>query len=144
MAAILVSTSSCSSDEAADRGSRGILIRQSKNLHLLLHTLSKYLASAPHLPPVSPKLPDMHSSTASYIALQNLFKQQFLLDLQRFKLDLAHTLSTVGLADNAIPDEEVENFARNVAAVGIVKGTALSERKRIGELTKQTIRALSS
>jgi amyloid beta precursor protein binding protein 1 len=86
----------------------------------------------------------MHSSTASYIALQNLFKQQFLLDLQRFKLDLAHTLSTVGLADNAIPDDEVENFARNVAAVGVVKGTALSERKRIGELTKQTIRALSS
>jgi amyloid beta precursor protein binding protein 1 len=85
----------------------------------------------------------MHSSTASYIALQNLFKQQFLEDLARFKANLAETLATIGLAENAIPDEEVENFARNVTAVGIIKGSPLVERKRVGDLTKQTIRMSS-
>lgn len=85
----------------------------------------------------------MHSSTASYIALQNLFKQQFLEDLARFKVNLAETIASIGLAENAIPDEEVENFARNVTAVGIIKGSPLVKRKRVGYLTRQTIRMSS-
>lgn len=113
---------------------------QSKNLHILLNALGKYLSSPPHLPPISPKLPDMHSSTASYISLQNLFKQQFLEDLARFKGNLAETLDSIGLPANTVPDDEVEDFARNVAAVGIIKGTPLTERKKLGETTKQTIR----
>ena len=96
------------------------------------------------MPPISPKLPDMHSSTASYIALQNLYKQQFLHDLARFKGDLSEVLTSVGLPSTAVPDEEVENFARNVAAVGIIKGSPLANRKCVGEDTKQTIRKLCS
>lgn len=73
----------------------------------------------------------MHSSTSSYIELQNLFKAQFNDDLARYKLALNATLKSIDLAEDAIPNDEVESFARNVSAVDIVQGTSLAERKGI-------------
>lgn len=71
----------------------------------------------------------MHSSTSSYIALQNLYKAQFNDDLVRYKTALSVTLASIDLPQNTIPDEEVESFARNVAAVNVVKGRSLRDRK---------------
>nr|XP_018267361.1 amyloid beta protein binding protein 1 [Kwoniella dejecticola CBS 10117]OBR89519.1 amyloid beta protein binding protein 1 [Kwoniella dejecticola CBS 10117] len=101
----------------------------SKNLHILLHTLSEYVSAPPHLPPTSPSLPDMHSSTTSYVHLQNLYKQEYQSDLKRFKRLLSQTLQNIGLEEETIPDEEVESFAKNVAGVGIIKGTPLRQGK---------------
>ncbi|WVN89131.1 uncharacterized protein L203_104347 [Cryptococcus depauperatus CBS 7841] len=101
----------------------------SKNLHILLHTLAQYLIPAPHLPPTSPSLPDMHSSTVSYVALQNLYKAQFQTDLTRFKALLNENLRKIGLSEDSIPDDEVQGFVKNVGGVGIVRGTALKESK---------------
>ncbi|EIW72572.1 hypothetical protein TREMEDRAFT_58742 [Tremella mesenterica DSM 1558] len=103
----------------------------SKNLHILLNTLSQYLLTPPHLPPLSPTLPDMHSSTTSYIVLQNLFKRQHQSDLQLFRQTLSSTLEKIGLPEDAIPDEEVEGFVRNIGGVGIVKGSFLRERREL-------------
>ncbi|WVR06064.1 hypothetical protein IAU60_003092 [Kwoniella sp. DSM 27419] len=101
----------------------------SKNLHILLHTLSRYLSSPPHLPPTSPSLPDMHSSTTSYVALQNLYKSQYRSDLSTFRGLLAEVLRQIGLPEDAIPDEEVEGFVKNVGGVGMIKGRPLRESK---------------
>ncbi|KAK8866119.1 hypothetical protein IAR55_001270 [Kwoniella newhampshirensis] len=101
----------------------------SKNLHILLHALGRYVSSPPHLPPTAPSLPDMHSSTTSYIALQNLYKTQYQQDLSRFQALLVAVLNNVGLPEDAIPQEEVESFVRNVGGVGVIKGTPLRESR---------------
>ncbi|OCF74002.1 amyloid beta protein binding protein 1 [Kwoniella mangroviensis CBS 8886] len=111
----------------------------SKNLHILLHTLSQYTATPPHLPPTSPSLPDMHSSTTSYVHLQNLYKKEYQSDLARFKTLLAEVLQEIGLEDGTIPDEEVEGFVKNVGGVGIIKGTPSRERKEGKGLIAQSI-----
>ncbi|WVQ61992.1 uncharacterized protein L199_000125 [Kwoniella botswanensis] len=111
----------------------------SKNLHILLHTLSQYTATPPHLPPTSPSLPDMHSSTTSYVHLQNLYKKEYQSDLARFKTLLAEVLQKIGLEDGTIPDEEVEGFVKNVGGVGMIKGTPLRERKEGKGLIAQSI-----
>ncbi|WVF70271.1 hypothetical protein IAT40_005060 [Kwoniella sp. CBS 6097] len=101
----------------------------SKNLHILLNTLAQFVASPPYLPPTSPSLPDMHSSTTSYIALQNLYKAQYQADLARFRSLLSEVLGKIGLAEDSIPIEEVEGFVKNIGGVGIIRGRALRESK---------------
>ena len=103
---------------------------QSKNLHLLLHALRLFI-DAHHLPPISPTLPDMHSSTTSYIALQNLYKAQHLADLAAYRSLLRKVLEKVGLSGDAIPEEEVEGFVKGSGGVSIINGSALRERKEI-------------
>jgi amyloid beta precursor protein binding protein 1 len=103
--------------------------QQSKNLHILLHALGEYLKTHP-LPPISPTLPDMHSSTTAYIALQNLFKDQHRSDLAEYKSVLGSVLERLGMLPDTIPDEEVEGFVKNSSAVAIIKGAPLSESKR--------------
>ncbi|KAL1413018.1 hypothetical protein Q8F55_000767 [Vanrija albida] len=112
----------------------------SKNLHLLLHTLQVFVNNtSAHLPPVSPSLPDMHSSTGSYVALQNLYKQQHLHDLAKFTELLAGVLQSIGLPSDAIPDEEVESFVKNVGGVGIVHGSPLRAAKEYSGAMKERI-----
>ncbi|WRT64346.1 uncharacterized protein IL334_001278 [Kwoniella shivajii] len=101
----------------------------SKNLQLLLHTLSQYIVAPPHLPPTSPSLPDMHSSTTSYVQLQNLYKKEYQSDLARFKTLLAEILLRIGLEEGTVSDEEIESFVKNVGGVGIIKGRSLRESK---------------
>lgn len=71
----------------------------------------------------------MHSSTQSYVALQGLYRQQYVADLQRFAELLAAVLKEVGLPLDAIPAVEIETFVKNVNGVAIVKGSALGEAK---------------
>ena len=82
----------------------------------------------------------MHSSTASYIALQNMFKRQYLADLAEYQTVLGQVLAGVGLPADAIPQDEVESFVRNSAGVDIVNGTSLRDQKDVNGLTKDLIR----
>ena len=81
----------------------------------------------------------MHSSTKSYIALQNLFKVQYQADLAKFNAFVIDTLSAVGLPADSIPNEELENFVKGSGSVGIVKGSNLRESKQGNEKLREAI-----
>lgn len=107
---------------------------QSKNVRIMLSALRHYLQDH-DLPPVSPTLPDMHSSTESYIKLQNLYRTQHRQDLEAYQASLTDVLSDIGLPADTIDQSEVEAFVRNTNGVAVVKGSPLSERRKIaGEL----------
>jgi amyloid beta precursor protein binding protein 1 len=104
---------------------------QSKNVHVLLAALRLYLADH-QLPPVAPTLPDMHSSTASYLALQGLYRSQYQHDLQDFRECLSQVLSEIGLPEDSIVANEVEGFVKNTNGVAVIKGSSLTSRREIG------------
>jgi amyloid beta precursor protein binding protein 1 len=81
----------------------------------------------------------MHSSTNSFIALQNLFKGQYIADLERFRGLLSDVLAGLGLSADAIPDDEVEGFVKNTGGVAIVKGRPLRESKEVKGLLPKAI-----
>lgn len=81
----------------------------------------------------------MHSSTTSYVALQNLYKQQHLHDLAKFTELLAGVLQSIGLPGDAIPEEEVGSFVKNVGGVGIVHGSPLRATKEYSGAMKERI-----
>lgn len=112
--------------------------QNSKNLHILLHTLREYLETHP-LPPTSPTLPDMHSSTISYVQLQNLYREQFKSDLAEFRAILDGILVGFELPADVIPDEEIEGFVRNSGGVAIVKGRELSATKESNVILSEII-----
>lgn len=111
---------------------------QSKNLHILLHTLREYLKTHP-LPPTSPTLPDMHSSTISYVQLQNLYREQFKSDLAEFRAILDGILVGFELSADVIPDEEIEGFVRNSGGVAIVKGRELTATKESNDILSEIV-----
>lgn len=79
----------------------------------------------------------MHSSTTSYVALQNLYRAQFNSDFARFKQIVAETLGRIGLPADAIPADEIESFARNSGGVQVIKGRALKESKEMRGLVAE-------
>lgn len=81
----------------------------------------------------------MHSSTKSYVTVQNLYKQQHLHDLARFSELLGGVLESIGLPHDAIPVSEVESFVKNVAGVAIIKGTPLKDAKAYEGAMKEHI-----
>lgn len=81
----------------------------------------------------------MHSSTKSYVTVQNLYKQQHLHDLARFSEMLGSVLESIGLPHDAIPVSEVESFVKNVGGVAIIKGTPLKEAKTYEGAVKELI-----
>jgi len=81
----------------------------------------------------------MHSSTASYVALQSLYRQQFQDDLTQFATLLASVLAEADLQPEAIPANEIESFVKNVSGVDIIKGTSLLEAKQYEGGLKEVI-----
>lgn len=81
----------------------------------------------------------MHSSTQSYVALQALYKQQHLDDLAKFSQLLASVLQGIGLPADAVPEQEVHAFVKNVGGVGIMKGSCLLEAKTYEGRMKERI-----
>ena len=81
----------------------------------------------------------MHSSTTSYITLQNLFKAQHLADLSEFRSVLAQVLESLGLPIEAVSEEEVERFVKGAGSVGIIKGSPLAETKERNDLLDHAI-----
>jgi amyloid beta precursor protein binding protein 1 len=110
---------------------------QSKNLHLLLHGLNRFIATA-HLPPVSPSLPDMHSSTKTYVTLQNIYKEQYQADLAKFTTILASVLAEAELPPDTVPASEIESFVKNIGGVDVIKGSSLVQAKTAKAVGKGT------
>lgn len=77
----------------------------------------------------------MHSSTESYLALQNLYKSRARSDLLAFQTCLEKVLKDIGLEPNSIDQAEVEGFVKNTSGVAVVKGVPLGARRAVtGEL----------
>lgn len=89
------------------------------------------------LPPISPTLPDMHSSTESYIALQSLYRKQHQSDLEAFRACLSITLEEIGLPSDAIDDSEIIAFVKNTNGVAVVKGTPIKSRRAVSGTFKE-------
>lgn len=66
-----------------------------------------------YLLPLVPSLPDMHSSTSSYVALQNLYKARAQKDSDLYKECLREVLEGVGLEGDAIDEEDVDGFVKH-------------------------------
>ena len=106
---------------------------QSKNFWLLVNALQNFHDNSPSkLLPLSSTLPDMHSSTTSYIALQTLYRDQSRADLSAYKLALDETLQRAGLPEDAIEQEEIESFVKNCHYLKVVRGSPLC-----GDLSKE-------
>jgi amyloid beta precursor protein binding protein 1 len=107
-------------------------------VHVLLAALRLYLVDNT-LPPTAPTLPDMHSSTTSYLALQGLYRSQFQHDLHQYRTCLLRVLSDIGLPDDAIPANEVESFVKNTNGVAVIKGRSLADRRLVGKELQEAI-----
>ena len=86
----------------------------------------------------------MHSSTASYLALQGLYRARFQQDLQEYRVQLQAILRKIGLPADAISDSEVESFVRNTYGVALIKGTSISSRRGMDGELKSMIGELPS
>jgi amyloid beta precursor protein binding protein 1 len=110
---------------------------QSKDFWLLLKALHDY-TSHPSNPsgllPISSSLPDMHTSTASYIALQKLYKDKAREDLELFRQCLQDVLKDVGLDEEAIGAEDVEAFVKHCHTLLCERGNRLKEELEEGDV----------
>jgi amyloid beta precursor protein binding protein 1 len=86
----------------------------------------------------------MHSSTTSYIALQNLYKAQAVEDGERFREILAGVLEKAGVEREGVTEEEIDGFVRNAGGVGIIKGRPLKDAKELKGLSAEVIGELRS
>ncbi|KAJ9109758.1 hypothetical protein QFC19_001988 [Naganishia cerealis] len=102
---------------------------RSRNFWLLIHALKQYtlLPQSEGLLPISASLPDMKASTTDYVHLQNLYKNKANADLRTFKDCVKTTLSSVGLDDDAIDDEETSNFVKNCHSLQCIDGRSLKQ-----------------
>lgn len=85
----------------------------------------------------------MHSSTTSYIALQNLFKEQHSSEIFEFREILGGVLSSINLPSDAISNEETESFVKGTGSVQIVKGNSLRASKEGNDLLQKYIGKLT-
>lgn len=74
--------------------------------------------------PLSGKLPDMKSDTMNYIALQNIYREKALSDLEAVK---KRVKGLVEGTDMVIPDETIEIFCKNAANIRVIQYHPLTE-----------------
>ncbi|KAJ9110209.1 hypothetical protein QFC20_003061 [Naganishia adeliensis] len=101
----------------------------SRNFWLLVHALQRYtsLPESEGLLPISAALPDMKASTKDYVQLQNLYKDKANQDLQAYVGCLKQTLQSVGLDEDAIEQEEIQNFVKNCHWVQCIDGRSMRD-----------------
>lgn len=77
--------------------------------------------------PLSGVIPDMTSSTANFINLQNVFRAKALADAELVYANVQHHLAVLGLPVEHIGLSETQQFCREVATLGIVRGTRICD-----------------
>jgi amyloid beta precursor protein binding protein 1 len=113
------------------------LASQSKDFWLLVKALKAFVAHPENksgLLPLSASLPDMHTSTTSYINLQNLYKKQAMADATLFKTCLKEVLSEVGLDGEAISEGDADEFVKHCHTLLCERGSQPKE-----ELTAEDV-----
>lgn len=82
----------------------------------LLAALREYVAHAPHALPVSATLPDMHTDTTSYVALQTIYKDQ----ARRERDAFARVLEKRG-RPATVDEGMIDDFVRNAHGLKICR-----------------------
>lgn len=82
----------------------------------------------------------MKSDTKSYVALQTIYKTKSKQDVGVFKRCLVKVLVQVGLDEDAIGDQEVEEFVKNAAFLKVVRGRSLEMERSGRGFNEETIR----
>jgi amyloid beta precursor protein binding protein 1 len=85
----------------------------------------------------------MHSSTASYLALQGLYRTQFQQDLRDFRVGLSSILGQLGLPEDAVAASEIESFVKNTSGVDVIKGSSIASRRAVGGELKSNMGKVS-
>ncbi|RYG66109.1 hypothetical protein EON64_10500 [archaeon] len=106
---------------------------------LLVEALKEYFHTTSGTPPLAGSLPDMISSTAHYLALQNLYRSRAQQEREEFARTLAGVLARHQLPPDFVSASEIENFCRRADRVGRVCTRSLGEewrevRKGLGEM----------
>ncbi|GAA5895368.1 hypothetical protein JCM6882_006233 [Rhodosporidiobolus microsporus] len=109
----------------------------SSNFWLLLHSLRTFVRSSSSssgagLLPLSGALPDMKSSSSSYVALQQLYKTKAREDRDEVRRLLRELCARLGVEEDRVKEEEVESFVKHAAWVKVVRGRSLKEEEAEG------------
>lgn len=89
--------------------------------------LKKFLALHDNCLPVAGTLPDMVSTTDSYVRLQQLFFRKAQQDLQVFRSLVQKELEMRALDPGLVTDEGMERFCRRTAALAVLRTSSLRE-----------------
>jgi len=77
--------------------------------------------------PLSGNLPDMHADTKSYIALQNLYREQAQRDTAAVVAHVQKVLADMGQPPDLVAQDEIALMCRNAAHIRMVRTRSLSE-----------------
>ncbi|KAH8379080.1 hypothetical protein KR009_003011 [Drosophila setifemur] len=77
--------------------------------------------------PLPGVLPDMTANTDSYITLQNIYRQQALLDADQVYEKCQDYLKQLGLPADSIDERNVRLLCREAAGLSVVRGTRIAE-----------------
>jgi len=91
-------------------------------------------SNVPGLLPLSAALPDMHTSTASYINLQNLYKKQAMADAVLFRECLGQVLLEAGLESEAISGEDADEFVKHCHTLLCERGSRSKDELTAAEV----------
>lgn len=82
------------------------------NFWLLVRALRAFTLAEGHLP-LPGSLPDFKATSATYVALQRLYKDKARRDVAALRVCLGQVLQEAGLPGDAVPSGEIEAFAKN-------------------------------
>jgi len=103
-----------------------VLTKASRAFWLIAHAVNQFVQHEGHgFLPVSPALPDMHSTTANYIKLKEIFKAKFDEDVGVVERYVQQQLQALQLPLDSIARSEIEHFVRHVRQVRCVRTSAL-------------------
>ncbi|XP_017138809.1 nedd8-activating enzyme E1 regulatory subunit [Drosophila miranda] len=110
-------------DEACE-----LLTKKSNVFWIMAKALKSFLThdNNGHLP-LPGVLPDMTANTDSYIALQNIYRQQALQDADQVYHKCQDYLKQLSLPPDTIDERSVRSFCREAAGLTVMRGTRIAE-----------------
>ncbi|CDZ96241.1 NEDD8-activating complex, APP-BP1/UBA5 component [Phaffia rhodozyma] len=123
--------------------------KNSKNFWLLIRALRSFVrlplseGGGDGLLPTSSFLPDMKSDTQSYVALQTVYKTKAKEDVVAFQGCLSKVLLEIGLDEDAVGEDEVEDFVKHAAFLKVIRGRSLEQERKEKGFNEETILSFS-
>lgn len=94
---------------------------QKDSFGIMIAALHKFLKSHQNQPPLNGTIPDMTSTTESYMALQNAYQTQAKSDFQEMKKLVQSIIDENSISDVDVSDEELLIFCKNIANIRLLK-----------------------
>eukprot|EP01129_Flabellula_baltica_P010235 TRINITY_DN4302_c0_g1_i1.p1 TRINITY_DN4302_c0_g1~~TRINITY_DN4302_c0_g1_i1.p1 ORF type:complete len:535 (-),score=136.40 TRINITY_DN4302_c0_g1_i1:44-1618(-) len=93
---------------------------------ILANALGKFVAEHGTLP-IKGSIPDMHSTSESYVALQKIFNEKANQDIQDFTRLVNSNLEELGLSADYYEEEDIKTFCKNAFNLKLIKYRSLEE-----------------